>query len=186
MPIKKGENFNNFLKKELSKKKKNIENIDDMPIKSGANFNDLLEKELSKEKKNIENIDDMPIKSGGNFNDLLEKELSKQNNFENNKNDELPLKGSNDYFNALLEKELSKDINNNNIDLDKKVEPKFKYVPKKKKDLVSNPVNTKKYKYYSDNFKPKTKKKEANKEQTLNNKNINDNLVLSEEQNNIK
>ena len=60
------------------------------------------------------------------------------------------IKRSNDYFKALLEKELSKEMNNNNENLDEKVEPKFKYVPKKKKDLVINPVNTKKYKYYSE------------------------------------
>ena len=82
------------------------------------------------QKKISNNIDDIPIK-GGNFNELLEKEMSKEQN----------------------EGYAYNDMNTN-------VEPRFKYVPKKRNDLVSIPTNTKKYKYYSDNFKSKNKKKE--------------------------
>ena len=80
---------------------------------------------------------------------------------ENNKNiDDIPLKKNNNLdFNELLEKELSKEQNegNYNNEINKK-EPKFKYIPKKKVDIVSVPTNTKKYKYYSDNFKQKKRR----------------------------
>ena len=79
--------------------------------------------------KNSNNIDDMPIKGGSNFNELLEKEMLKEQN-----------EGYGNY-----------EINEN-------IEPKFKYIPKKRTDIISAPTNTKKYKYYSDNFKSKKKK----------------------------
>ena len=102
--------------------------------------------------ENNNNIEEIPLKGGANFNDILEKELlkDKNNEYDNNEN--------------------------------KKVEPKFKYVPKKnKRDIVSAPpTNTKKYKYYSDNFKAKKKKKENqnNKNQI---ENINENEIQKED-----
>ena len=115
-------------------KQKEIKNFDDMPLPALKN----------KEKNNNlnqlkncsnNNIDEIPIKGGANFNELLEKELLKE------KNDEYG------------------DYNQNN-----NVEPKFKYVPKKRNDLVSIPTNTKKYKYYSDNFKSIKRKKKKMKQ----------------------
>ena len=68
-------------------------------------------------KKVTNNIDDIPIKGGSNFNELLEKEMSK-------------------------EKNEGYDYN----EINKNVEPKFKYIPKKRTEIISAPTNTKKYK----------------------------------------
>ena len=100
-----------------------------------------------------------------NQNEKTEKTENK--NMENKNIDDIPLPVNNKLnFNELLEKELSKEQNegiyNNNLN-NKKVEPKFKYVPKKKVDIVSAPTNTKKYKYYSDNFKQKKRGNSNNK-----------------------
>ena len=51
-----------------------------------------------------------------------------------------------------------------NNEINENIEPKFKYIPKKRTDIISAPTNTKKYKYYSDNFKSKKKKKDKNEE----------------------
>ena len=83
---------------------------------------------------------------------------NKKNNFDdkieisNKKNiDDIPMKLNNNLnFNELVEKELSKEQNEgnyNNINIIP-TKPKFKYIPKKKVDLVSVPGLTKKYKYY--------------------------------------
>ena len=98
------------------------------------------------QKKISNNIDDITIKDG-NFNELLEKEMSKEQN----------------------EGYAYNDMNTN-------VEPRFKYVPKKRTDIISAPTNTKKYKYYSDNFKSKKSKKEKNEEKTDDNINNNFNI----------
>ena len=97
--------------------------------------NKKLEQISSKPLQAPKNIDDIPIKGGSNFNELFEKELSKEKN--------------NDY---------------NNYTQNTDVQPKFKYIPKKRNDIVSVPTTTKKYKYYSDNFKSKSKKKKQRKE----------------------
>ena len=96
--------------------------------------------------KNSNNIDDIPIKGGSNFNELLEKEMLKEQN---------------------------EGYGNNEIN--ENIEPKFKYIPKKRTDIISAPTNTKKYKYYSDNFKSKKKKKEKNEEKKDTNFNIDTN-----------
>ena len=88
----------------------------------------------------------------------------------------MPITGNNKLnFNELLEKELAKEHNEGNYNNDlnnENKEPKFKYIPKKRVDIVSAPANTKKYKYYSDNFKQKksenTSKKNKNKEEPKN------------------
>ena len=90
----------------------------------------------------------------------LKNKNNNNNQFSNNNNniDEIPIKGGTN-FNELLEKELSKENGEyNNFNENNKIEPKFKYIPKKRNDIVSIPTNTKKYKYYSDNFKSKKKK----------------------------
>ena len=81
-----------------------------------------------------------------------EKNIEQKNNI-----DDLPIKANNLNFTQLLEKELLKEENNeSNISSNKKVEPKFKYVSKKKSDVeFKKPIKNKKYKYYSDNFKIK-------------------------------
>jgi len=82
----------------------------------------------------------------------------------------MPIKGSSNFI-ELLEKEMLKEqskgyINNN---MNTNAEPRFKYIPKKRRDIVSAPTNTKKYTYYSDNFKSKKSKKEKNEEKIDNN-----------------
>ena len=105
--------------------------IIDIKNEENINNNDEIEEEKYKVTKNI---DDIPIKSNKlNFNQLLEKELSKEGSSENNIN---------------------------NISDNKKVEPKFKYISKKKNDIeFKKPIKNKKYKYYTDNFKLKPVKK---------------------------
>ena len=111
--------------------------------------NDNMEEALQKNDKT--NFDDMPIKKSAN------------------NIDDMPIKGGN--FNELLEKEMSKEQNEgyNNSELNANVEPRFKYIPKKRPELISAPSNTKKYKYYSDNLKSKKKKKEKNEDKNDNN-----------------
>ena len=134
----------------------NNNNINDSSNKVQLNLDIIEDKktvyDAPKNKNITNNFDDMPIKGGSNFNELLEKEMSKEQN-----------EGY---------------INN---DIDKNIEPKFKYVPKKKTDIISVPSNTKKYKYYSDNFKSKKKKKEKSKEKNdKGNFNININNIKSQ------
>ena len=136
----------------------------------------------SKEIKKVQNCDEMPLPT-------LQ---SKENNYENkqifNKNniDDIPIKGNTNLnFNELLEKELSKEENKGNyININNSMaKPKFKYIPKKRVDLISAPRNSKKYKYYSDNFKPKnrgnsvniTKKMCKNNNEMIENKDVQNN-----------
>ena len=123
------------------------------------------------------------------------------NNIEKNNHleefDNIPIKNNNLNFAQLLEKELSKenegiDININQI----KEEPKFKYISKKdtKKQLdFKKPIKNKKYKYYTDNFKFKTKKdNKKNKKVTKVNsiktkdKEEKNNIVLNNPEKNIE
>ena len=89
---------------------------------------------------------------------LINKESNNINafNYKSNNIDDIPIKGGSNFI-ELLEKELSKE-NNDNYNHGN-VEPKFKYVPKKRNYIYSLPKKTKKYKYYSDNFRHKKKKK---------------------------
>lgn len=124
-----------------------IQNFDDTPLPTLKNKS--MDIPINNNNQGAKGIDDIPI--GGNnklnFNELLEKELSKEGNF---------------------------DMYSQNAP---QAEPKFKYVPKKKVEPISAPTNTKKYKYYSDNFKKKTKSssnntnsKKVNLEENNNNK----------------
>ena len=114
-------------------KDNNEENQKNNIVSNFKNLEDTTANEEIPIKKVSNNFDDMPVKGGSNFNELLEREMSKEGNI-----------GS---------------INN---EMNQNVEPRFKYIPKKRKDIVSIPSNTKKYKYYSDNFESKKKKKEKN------------------------
>jgi hypothetical protein len=136
------------------------------------------QKEDVKEKK-PQNYDDMPLPALKNKKNNLE-----EKNGTSNKNiDDIPIKGnSNLNFNELLEKELSKEQNEGNYNNNISTKPKFKYIPKKKVDLVSAPTNTKKYKYYSDNFKPKTRGKSVNITKKMN---INKNNDILEKEDNM-
>ena len=89
---------------------------------------------------------------------LINKENNNINkcNYKSNNIDDIPIKGGSNFI-ELFEKELSKENNDNYKN--ENVEPKFKYVPKKRSDIISLPKKTKKYKYYSDNFRHKKKKK---------------------------
>mgnify|MGYP007070352143 CR=1 FL=1 len=94
-------------------------------------------------------------------------------------------------INELLEKEMSKEQNEgyNNQELNKNVEPRFKYIPKKRTEIISAPSNTKKYKYYSDNFKSKKNKKEKIEEKNDNynfKSNMNNSKNQKKESNNFK
>ena len=131
---------------------------DNEDIQEEKNFK--LEPECEKEekitpKKSITNFDDMPLPTNKNQNEM-NKQIS-------NNIDDIPIKGGSN-FNELLEKEMLKEQNEGYYESNKNVEPKFKYIPKKRNDIVSIPTNTKKYKYYSDNFKSKKTKKEKNEE----------------------
>ena len=108
--------------------------------------------------KQVQNVDDIQIKTKSlDFNALVEQELAKGN-----------------YEGAYP---FGDDGMSNN-------KPKFEYKPRKKyndKYKVSEPVETKKYKYYADNFKPKNKKNNTREEYddfelglNNNNNNIND------------
>ena len=112
---------------------------------------DNIDNNIKIENKKIQNFDDMPLPALKNKKNNFDEKKEIKNNI-----DEMPIKGNNNVnFNELLEKELSKEQNEGNYDTQIPAKPKFKYIPKKKVDLVSVPANTKKYKYYSDNFKPR-------------------------------
>ena len=91
------------------------------------------------QKKNTNNYDDTPLPA------LKNKEKSDINKLPSKYNnvDDMPIKGGLN-FNELLEKELSKENNNDNYN-NENIEPKFKYVPKKRNDIISIPTKTKKY-----------------------------------------
>ena len=127
------------------------------------------------ENKKIQNYDDKPLPALKNkTNNIENMPISPKNNI-----DDMPIKGnSNLNFNELLEKELSKEQNEgnyNNIN-SAPTKPKFKYIPKKKVDLVSAPGITKKYKYYSDNFKPRNRGHSVNITKKVN-KNKNNDII---------
>ena len=165
---------------------KNITNFDDIPIKgnNNINFDDIPIKgnnniNYNEKVNNNINIDDIPIKGNKQKikNKTNEKEIDKKDTLINNEEIPLPrnnnvlnvdaieIKGTND-FNALLEKELAKGNYSSNID-NINTQPKFKYIPKPKNEekyKISIPTTTKKYKYYSDNFKNSKKtENEVNK-----------------------
>ena len=123
--------------------------------------------------KDARNYEDISLPTMKNkINNFQKKEIANKNNI-----DDIPIKGiQNLNFNELLEKELSKEKNEGNFNNTNNIptKPKFKYIPKKKVDLVSAPVNTKKYKYYSDNFKPKNRRHSANISKKVNNNKNND------------
>ena len=109
-------------------------------------------KEKTEEKKDSTEIINKEKDENKNVIIKEEKNIEQKNNI-----DDLPIKANNLNFTQLLEKELLKEENNeSNISSNKKVEPKFKYVSKKKFDVeFKKPIKNKKYKYYSDNFKIK-------------------------------
>ena len=112
-------------------------------------------KEKTEEKKDTTEIINEEKDENKNVIIKEEKNIEQKNNI-----DDLPIKANNLNFTQLLEKELLKEENNeSNISRNKKVEPKFKYVSKKKSDVeFKKPIKNKKYKYYSDNFKIKPSK----------------------------
>ena len=135
-------------------------------IINNSNNDKVQENQNNIETKKIQNFDDMPLPTLKN----QKKDIPKASN--NNNIDDMPIKGNNNLnFNELLEKELSKEQNEGNFNNNIQTKPKFKYIPKKKVDLVSAPTNTKKYKYYSDNFKPKNRGRSVNVTKKVNNKN---------------
>ena len=140
---------------------KNQKNKDEITSKSNTNQTlDSSSKKLDQipQKQDINNFDEIPLPALKN----KEKNNFNQNNSKNCNNfDDMPIKGGSN-FNELLEKELSKEKNDNYENYNQNIEPKFKYVPKKRNDIFSVPTTTKKYKYYSDNFKTKNKKKKEN------------------------
>ena len=104
-----------------------------------------------------------------------QKDNNINNNINNNNNinyeneiDKIPVgKNNNVNFNDLVNAALNNGEygNNNEYNNNEYVEPRFKYIPKEKRDSkynISIPTNTKKYKYYSDNFKDKEKKSDKN------------------------
>ena len=131
---------------------KNIINFDDIPIKSNItkvqnlkNENNI--KKINKKETPINNFSDTPLPINSNPNVLNV--------------DSIEIKGTND-FNALLEKELAKGNYNANPSSNP-TQPRFKYIPKPKNEekyKITAPTTTKKYKYYSDNFKNNKKSKE--------------------------
>ena len=109
--------------------------------------NNINNKNSEEIESNNENMNEtLPKNDKQNFDEMPIKKVS-------NNIDDMPIKGGN--FNELLEKEMSKEQNEgyHYSELNKNVEPKFKYIPKKRTEIVSAPSKTKKYKYYSDNFK---------------------------------
>ena len=161
--------FNNFLNKEeitnihdiplLAQNKlnnefyseKKISNFDDIPIRGKENKNNKLpmnenikssdnhENNPFSSKQNATNLDNMPLPA------LKDKKVEMINDLSGNKNneEEIPIKGGYN-FNDILEKELSKEKNNEYENNENKIiEPKFKYIPKKKRDIVTAPTNTK-------------------------------------------
>ena len=107
-----------------SKSSPPIINPDDIPIKGNQQIKPNINS-FPNPNSSVQNVDDIVIKPKGNFLDLLEKELSKEQKNTDN--------GKNEFENK----------------------PKFKYIPKSNyhdKFKVSEPTQTKKYKYYSDNF----------------------------------
>ena len=137
---------------EKEEKKENIKILKDVEKKNDIN-SDEKEKNQIKINQNIQE----------NNNDNNEKIKNKINDF-----DEMPIGGGFNNFNDLFEKELSKyqkEIKNDK-NIESNIKPKFKYVPKQKNELLFKiPPKTKKYKYYTDNFKIKLAKKENNKSQ---------------------
>lgn len=90
--------------------------------------------------------------------------------------DAIPIKANNIDFNKLVELEMQKGQYQGN---DNEYKPKFEYKPRPKytdKYKISEPTETKKYKYYSDNFKSKKKK---------NNDNTNESNKYSQNNNNF-
>ena len=124
---------------------KNQKNKEEITSKSNTNqTEDSSSKKLNQipQKQNINNFDDMPLPTLKN----REKNNINQNNSQNRKNfDDMPIKGGSN-FNELLEKELSKEKNDNYDNYSQNIEPKFKYVPKKRNDIISVPTTNKKYK----------------------------------------
>ena len=81
-------------------------------------------------KQDIINFDNMPLPSKHNK-ELEIYDANKKNNWDN-----IPLKGGSN-FNDILEKEILKDkINEIGNNENKKIEPKFKYVPKKRNNIT--------------------------------------------------
>ena len=91
----------------------------------------------------------MKIEENENIEEEKENKIENQN-LDKKSIDEMPITGNNKLnFNELLEKELAKEQNEGNYNNDlnnEKKEPKFKYIPKKRVDIVSAPANTKKWK----------------------------------------
>ena len=102
--------------------------------------------------------------------------ISRNNNTNKyNEIDKIPIKRNNLNFLELLEKELSKENKDDNT-MNKKEEPKFKYISKRNKKVeFKKPLKVKKYKYYSDNFQ--MKKKKGNKNNIKTNKKIANNEI---------
>ena len=139
---------------------------------------DNIDNNIKIENKKIQNFDDMPLPALKNKKNNFDEKKEIKNNI-----DEMPIKGNNNVnFNELLEKELSKEQNEGNYNNNIPTKPKFKYVPKKKVDLVSAPGNTKKFKYYSDNFKPRNRGHSVNITKKINNIRNNDIMEKNDEE----
>ena len=163
--------FENLENNEKAQEKEHLSNMENAQLYDAFQHivdNSNNDNKNTSNNKIVQNYDDMPLPALKN----------KKNNFDekveisNKKNiDDIPITGNNNLnFNELLEKELSKEQNEgnyNNIN-NMPTKPKFKYIPKKKVDLVSAPGNTKKYKYYSDNFKPKNRGRSVNVTKKIN------------------
>ena len=174
------ENLENNEKSQEEEHQSNMDNIDNdhlydafQQIMNNSNNDN---NNSNTNNKIVQNYDDMPLPAlknkKNNFDDKAE--ISNKKNI-----DDIPIKGNNNLnFNELLEKELSKEQNEGNYNNINNIptKPKFKYIPKKRVDLVSAPGNTKKYKYYSDNFKPKNRGHSVNITKKVNN-NRNDDIM---------
>lgn len=143
------ENFQKFLNEKNIQPKENIissfpelisqkEEIDENPDTNNP---------PEEVKKPPMNYDDIPIRS---------------NQMNENKTvanvEDIEIKPKNIDFNKLVEMEMMK---GNYEGVNEEVKPKFEYKPRPKytdKYKISEPTTTKKYKYYSDNFKSKKKK----------------------------
>ena len=143
------ENFQKFLnEKNIQPTEKNISSFPDLisqteEIEEHPNNN----KEEEEVKKLPMNYDDIPIHSN------QMNENKPVTNIE-----DIAIKPKNIDFNKLVEMEMMK---GNYEGGNEEVKPKFEYKPRAKytdKYKISEPTTTKKYKYYSDNFKSKKKK----------------------------
>lgn len=123
-------------------------------------------------KDEIEDKKQVPIQQEALIDEYIKPEIKEEpkNNVIENKPitniDAIPIKANNIDFNKLVELEMQKGQYQGN---DNEYKPKFEYKPRPKytdKYKISEPTETKKYKYYSDNFKSKKKKNNDNTDES--------------------